>query len=124
MDPFIALSYNGLDPLKVNTFGSPVARAASAILASAEDHQRSSLISVAHSRIIETRDFSAREVDRNTAFSVRKQPILESDVRKRAAHHDLVIAATRSIGVKVPSLHAPLQQILSGRTFRGNAPRR
>ena len=49
----------------------------------------------------------------DAALDSRHQQVLEPDIGEGAAHHDLVIAAPRAVGVEVARLHAMSDQILA-----------
>ena len=58
-------------------------------------------------------------------FAARDQEVLEADVRERAAHHDLVVAAARAVGVEVLRLDAVRDEVLRrGGVLRDVAGRR
>ena len=61
---------------------------------------------------------------RPAAFRARHHLVAQADVGERAAHHHLVIAATRAVRVEVLPLHAVLEQPFAGGTRRRNVARR
>ena len=90
----------------------PVARAAGAVLVAGDDDQRHALVLRTASR--RRRSPSARP----SGMCLVKPPstpcehqVLEADVRERAAHHDLVVAAARAVLVVVARLHAVLVEV-------------
>ena len=54
-------------------------------------------------------------MDGDAAFDARHHLVLDADVGEGAAHHHLVIAAPRAIGVEVARRHLVLDQIDAGR---------
>ena len=51
-----------------------------------------------------------------TAFGARCHLVANADICKRAAHHNFVIAAARSVGVEIKRLDLVRAQIFAGRT--------
>ena len=58
--------------------------------------------------------FAARDVQRHAALGARQQQIAQPDVREGAAHHHLVVAAARSVGIEIGGAHALRHQIFGG----------
>ena len=56
------------------------------------------------------------------AFGAGHHQVLDAHVGERAAHHDLVVAAARAVGVEVGDGDAVLLQVLAGRRGRLDAP--
>ena len=44
------------------------------------------------------------QVPRPAAFGAGRQPVFQTDVGERAAHHHLIVAAARAVGVEVVRL--------------------
>ena len=58
------------------------------------------------------------------ALGVRREQVAQPDVRERPAHHHLVVAAPRAVGVEVARLDAVLDQVLArGRVLLDRAGR-
>ena len=55
---------------------------------------------------------------RHAAFSSRRKLVAQANVGKRSAHHHLVVAAARSVGVEIRRLDAVLGKILPCRAVR------
>ena len=50
----------------------------------------------------------------DAALGARHHQILDAHICKRAAHHHLMIAASRTVAVKVRHVDAPLLQVNAG----------
>ena len=62
---------------------------------------------------------------RPPAFHSRHHKVLQTDVRKRSAHHHLMVPAARAVGVEIRRLYPQRNQIFSrGRIHRDAARRR
>src|SRR5262249_42780938 len=73
-----------------------------------------------HSRVV-NRHFLARWlVDRIATFLAAEHHVLDADIGKRTAHHDLVVSATRSIRVKVDRPYLVRDQVAARRTVALN----
>src|SRR5947207_3257459 len=51
----------------------------------------------------------------NAALSLRYEPVPQTDIGKRSAHHHFMIAPARAIGIEILGFHAPLLQIFTRR---------
>ena len=67
-----------------------------------------------HGGVVDGHDLPGRHVDGPAAFLVHHL-VPDADVRERAAHHDLVVAAPRAVRVEVLRLNSVLDQVLAGR---------
>ena len=112
MDALVALGDHGPDAEECRAFRGPVARRARAVLLAREHDQRRAGGLVLHRRVVDRQLLARRQVDRPVAFGARRELVLETDVRERAAHHDLVIAAPRTVTVEVLLLHAEAHEVL------------
>ena len=59
-----------------------------------------------------------------SAFEVWNHLVPQSHISKRPAHHYFVIAAARSVGIKLCRLHAVFLQIFTGRAVSLDGTRR
>ncbi|MBG9885618.1 hypothetical protein ABE10_03255, partial [Bacillus toyonensis] len=122
VDAFEALGDDRLHPEEVRALGRPVARRAGAVLLAAEDHQRGALRLVVLRGVVDVglRSAGLGEVPREAALDLLAavdrldEGVLQPDVRERAADHDLVVPATRAVGVEILLRHAVLGEVLRG----------
>ncbi len=70
---------------------------------------------VLHRRVVDRHLLAVGQVLGQAAFDARHEQVLEADVRERAAHHDLVVAAARAVLVEVLRLHAVRVEVLRRR---------
>ena len=61
---------------------------------------------------------------RPAALGPGRELVAQADVGQRPAHHHLVIAAARAVGVEVARRDPVRYQVLTGRALHGNRPRR
>src|SRR6185369_16655191 len=120
MDAFKALGDHGLNAEEPRALRSPVARTSGPILLPGNHHQRHTLALILHGRIVDAgslafRPIIARSVDCHTAFNARDHQVFDTHVCKRAAHHHLVITATRTIAIEVLDLYAVGLQVKARR---------
>ena len=78
-----------------------------------EDEQRHALLLVAHRRVVDRHLLAVGQVTRPAAFGAGRQLVAQADVGERAAHHHLVVAAARAVGVEVARLDAVRDQVLA-----------
>lgn len=57
-------------------------------------------------------------MDRDAALGARNHFILDTDIGKSAAHHDLVVAPARPIGIEILATHLVLREVLACRAIR------
>ena len=87
---------------QLRALGRPVARRAGAVLLAGEHDQRRALLGVLASP--RRRSSSPRRpgmMPRHAALGARRELVAQADVGERAAHHHLVVAAARAVGVEV-----------------------
>ena len=82
-----------------------------------DDDQRHALRAVALGGVVDRHLLARRQVARVAALAL-DQRVAQPDVRERAAHHHLVVAAAGAVGVEVARLDAVLDQLLPGRRPR------
>ena len=76
-------------------------------------------------RDVEDRPLLARRhVHRPRALAPGDEQVAQADVRERAAHHHLVVPASRAVGVEVLALDAVLGQVVAGRAVGLDRARR
>src|SRR3974390_1269785 len=115
MDALERLSYNCAHAEQDGALGSPVARRAGAVFLASEDDERHAFCFVLHRSIVHRHPLLRRIMDRVAALDTRNHLVLDANVGEGAAHHYLVIAASRAVLVKVLWPHLVITQIFSGR---------
>ena len=98
-------------PSSAGALGRPVARRARAVLLAREHDQRRPLLGVPHRRVVDRHRLALGQVQRDAALVVPREQVAQPDVGERAAHHHLVVAAARAVGVEVLLLHAVLDEV-------------
>src|SRR5262249_38699308 len=92
----------------------PIARGAGAIFLAGEDHERRAARLIFHGRVVDRHLLAGRAINRVAAFLAAQHLVLDADIGEGAAHHDLVIAAARAIGVEIAAVDAVADQIAAG----------
>ena len=95
-------------PEQHGALGGPVARGAGAVFLAGDDDQRSVIGFVAHGGVIDAHLLAAGQIQRDAPFGAGQQQITQPDVGEGAAHHDLVVAATRAVLIEIGRLHTLL----------------
>ena len=105
------------DPEQLGALRRPVARGSGAVVLAGEHDERGLLLCVPHRGVIDRHLLagSVGEVLRDAALGARRELVAQADVRERAAHHHLVVAAPGPVGVEVDRLDASLPQVRPGR---------
>nr|GEU28369.1 hypothetical protein [Tanacetum cinerariifolium] len=122
VDTFERTHDHGFHAQQLGALGGPVARRAGAVLFATEDHGGRAFGHILHGGVVDRQLFARRLVDRDAAFDCRTvglgrdHAVLDTHVGKRAAHHDLVVAAARAVRVEVGLHDAVGQQPFTGRT--------
>ena len=62
-------------------------------------------------------------MNRVVALFIASQVIVQANIAECAAHHHLVVAASRSVGVEIAPLHALRDQVATGGTVGGETAR-
>src|ERR671916_2055680 len=101
----------------------PVARGARAVLLAGEHQQGHALLLVLEARLVDRGLLPVGEVD-GVAALLLHELVTQADVAEGAAHHHLVVAAPRAVGVEVARVHALAYKVLPGRHLRGDRARR
>ena len=115
VDPLVRLRDHRAHAEQVRPLRRPVARRARAVLLAGEHDRRHAFGAVA-ARDVEDRAFLAvGEMHRPRSLAALDELVAEADVRERAAHHHLVVAAPRAVRVELAPLDAVLDQVLPGR---------
>ena len=70
---------------------------------------------VLHRRVVDRRHLAVGQQRRPAALGAGRELVAQADVGERAAHHHLVVAAARAVGVEVRGLDAVRDQVLPGR---------
>src|ERR1035437_49651 len=115
VDALEALRNHRPDAEEHRAFRGPIARRPRAIFRTREDDERGLRGLVLHGRVVDGHLLARRKVDRDVSLAARDQEVLEADVRERAAHHDLVVAAAGAVGVEVRRRDSVLDEVLRGR---------
>ena len=113
MDPLVALGDHRPDAEELRALRRPVAGRAGAVLLARDHDQRRSLGEVALGRLEDRHLLAARQVHRPRPLRAGDEQVAQAHVRERAAHHHLVVAAARAVGVEVLALDAVLAQVLA-----------
>ena len=77
------------------------------------------VLGVLHRRVVDRHLLAVRHEARDAALGARRELVAQADVGERAAHHHLVVAAPRAVGVEVLLLDAVL---LAGTRPRASPP--
>src|SRR5690606_37653256 len=126
VDALEALRDDRLDAQQRRALGRPVARRAGSVLLAAQDDQRHALRLVVHARVVDERLRTAglgevagvAALDLLAVVDGLDQRVHQTDVRERAADHDLLIVAAGAEGVEGLPLYAVLLQALGSRRAR------
>ena len=82
--------------------------------------ERHALAGVLHGRLVNGGLGALGQVQRDPALGARCQAVAQPHVGEGAAHHHLVVAAPRSVGVEVLSRHTVLGEVAPGRRGRAD----
>src|SRR5205085_7297937 len=93
-----------------------------AVLLAREDDERHARRLIMNRRIVDWHLLARRLKRRDAAFGSRHQKVLDADVGEGAAHHHLMVAATRAVRVEVLLLDAAQEQVASGGRGRLDSP--
>ncbi len=115
MYSFEALRDHGSDAQKVGPFRRPVARAARAVLLARQHHQRHALLAILLRRVEDAHLLAVGEMQRPVALALGRELVTEADIAEGAAHHHLMIAPPRAVGVELPARHIAGDEELAGR---------
>jgi hypothetical protein len=99
VDALEALDDDGAHAEQVGALRRPVARGAGAIFLAGDDDHRRAVGLVLHRHVIDRHDFIA--IAAHAALDAGDHLVLDADVGEGAAHHHLMMAAARAIGVEV-----------------------
>src|SRR5215208_6171842 len=113
MDALIAFGDHSSNTQQSRALSSPVARRAGTVFLACEHYQRYIFPLVAHGRVINAHLIARRDVSGIAALRIRRKRIAQAYVGKGTAHHDLVIAAARSIRVEVGGLYAAFLEVFT-----------
>src|SRR5690606_25677756 len=114
VDALEALGEDGPHAEQARALRGPVARRARAVLLARDDEERNTLGLVLHRGLVNRHLLAIREVPRDTTLGAGRETIAQTHVGEGAAHHDLVVAAPRAVGVEVLRLNALLNEVLAG----------
>jgi hypothetical protein len=98
-----------LTPRRFVPFAAQSREEPCAILLAAEDDERRAFLLVGHGRI-EDRGLLPVGPQRVAALDPVEHLVLDTDVGEGAAHHDLVVAPARAVGVELPHRHLPFHR--------------
>ena len=115
MNTLEALDNDRFDAKQACTFGGPVATGAGTVFLAGEHHQGRLFALVAHGRIVNAEFVARWNVHGIATFHTLNHLVADSDIGERAAHHHLVIAAPRAVGVEIDDVDAVLLQVLTCR---------
>src|SRR3989454_1416721 len=111
MDAFEALGYDGLHSKQTRSFRGPIARRTGAVFLAGDDDERHFRFLIFHRGVVDAHLFAIRLIDGDTAFFSGHHQVLDAHVRKGAAHHHLMVAATRTVAVEIANRYAAFLQI-------------
>ena len=109
VDALVGLGDHEAHAQQARPLGRPVARGARAVLLAGQHAQRHALVGVVHRGVVDRRLLAV--LDGEAALGPGRELVAQADVGERAAHHHLVVAAPRAVGVEVALLHAVLDQV-------------
>src|SRR5216684_3262250 len=115
MDTLEALSDHRTHPQKERALCRPVARRARPVLLAGDDDQGHGLLAISFGSVVDAEFLAAGEVARPVPLPI-DELVAQPDVAECAAHHHLVVAATRPIAVEVGLLDPMLDEVLPGGT--------
>ena len=124
MDTLEAFRERRADAQQHGALRRPVARAAAAVHLAGYHDQRNAGLLVAHGRIEQRDNLVLDEVAGPAALLAFRKLVGQLHVGERSAHHDLVIAATGTVGVEVRRNDAAFLQVLRRRGVQRDAARR
>ena len=112
MNTLKAFRNHGFNPQKRSAFCRPIAAGAGTILFAAKDDQWGALLLIGHCRV-KDRHLASVWTECVAALDPIEHLILDADIGEGAAHHHLVIAATRAIGVELSRADLALGEIFT-----------
>ena len=124
MDPLEAFGDDCLDPEQERTLGRPVTGRTGTVLLAGEYDQRHTRSAIRFGRVEDRRLAVVKEAGGPTAFGAGCQLVAQAHIGKGAAHHDLVVAASGSVGIEILRFHAVVLQVAGRGTVDGNRARR
>src|ERR1051326_3417180 len=105
-------------------FGRPVTRRAGAVLFTGKHDQRHAISDVFHRSVEDRHGLAIREVPGDAAFRAGGKLVAETDIGEGAAHHHLMIAAARAVGIEVLFRHTMLEHGVPKEDFNSYGSRR
>ena len=124
MDALERLRDHGADAEQPRTLRRPVARGSRAVFLAGEHHERHAVPLVAHGGVVDRHLLARRIMDGDAALDALHHLVLDADVGEGAAHHHLVIAAPRPVGVEVGARNAVFGEVAPGRAVGLDGPGR
>ncbi len=118
VDALVALGDDGAHAEQARALGGPVARRARAVLLAGDHDRRHAVGEVAHRRVVDAHLLAARLVQGDPALGTGRHKVAQADVGEGAAHHHLVVAAARAVGIEIRGRDAVRLQVLAGRAVR------
>ena len=115
MNALEALGDHGLDAKQCRAFGRPVTAGTCTVFDAAKDHQGRAVCLIGGSRIKDRGLRPVRPFGIATLNTIQHL-VLDTDVGEGAAHHHLMVATTRPVGVELAYRHLTLDQILARRS--------
>src|SRR5947209_707231 len=103
-----ALSNDGANAQQSSSLRSPIARASCAVFLSGEDHERNMSGLIMDRSVVDAHLVARRLMNGDAAFRAWSHKVLDADVCECSAHHHLMIASARAVGVEVFNAHAAL----------------
>src|ERR1700680_2904225 len=124
MNALKTLSDDCLDAQQTRPFCGPIARRSGTILLAGDDDEWHSVGLIAL-RCCENRHLLAvRQMASDPAFGTGRKFVAQTNIGKRTTYHDLMIAASCAVRVKICGDDAVLDQVLASRTALRDIARR
>ena len=112
MDPLVRLGDHRRTPSRFGPFAAQSRDEPEPYSLPASTIERRALGEVALRRVVDRHLLARRDVHRPRALRAGHELVAQPDVRERAAHHHLVVAAARAVRVEVLALDAVLDEVL------------
>ena len=106
VDPLEALGEHGAHAEQSRALRRPVTRRAGAVLLAGDDDERHAFGLVADGGVEDGRLLAIGQVQRHAALGLRNEVVADAGVGEGPADHDLVVAASRPVGVELGDRHA------------------
>ena len=116
VDALDAFGDHGAHAEEARAFRRPVARRAHAVILAADDDQRHVFGLIQHRGVVDRHHLAVGLMLGHAAFDAGHHLVADADIGEGAAHHHLVIAAPRAVGIELQRPHLMFEQVGAGRT--------